>query len=105
MRFLVNIAEHETIEAFKKSKFGKNSLYKINKNQKRLEACFDISYEMYYGKIEKKVYDFVLKTFNDSLAKRFNNKKIYNNNLERKEWDFYKDLLYDMIIAKKASIY
>lgn len=103
--FLVDVHKYIDIDSFKKSRFGKNSLYKIRKYQKKIESCFDIRYHMYFGDISKKEYDFIFKTFKDLLERRFDNKQIRNNNLDKREWEFYYDLMYDLILDKKASIY
>ncbi|MDY8136279.1 GNAT family N-acetyltransferase [Aquimarina sp. 2201CG5-10] len=103
--FLVNTQKYSDIESYRKSKFGKSSLYKIRKYQRRLESCFDIKYNMYFGEISREKYDLIFSTFKNLLERRFSNKQVYNNNLDQKEWDFYYDLIYDMVLEKKASIF
>ncbi len=103
--YLVDIAKHPDITNYKKSKFGKSSLSKINKYKRKLESCFDITYEFYYGNISRENYNLIFTRFNELLEKRFSDIHIHNNNLDPKEWEFYHDVLYDMILQKKASIF
>ena len=103
--YLVDISKYNTIETYKKSKFGKSSLYKINKYKRKLESCFNISYKCYFGAIERQTYDLIFENFKEFLEKRFSKKNIHNNNLDPKEWNFYYDLFYDLILDKKASIF
>ena len=84
--------------------FKKSSRYKLKKYKRKLETCFDIRYKMFYGEISKRDYDFVFEAFKKLLTKRFDDKQVTNNNLEKEEWDFYFDVAYPMILEKKAGL-
>ncbi len=103
--YLVNTSQYHDISAYKKSKFGKSSLAKINKYKRKLESSFDITYTFYYGDISRETYDLVFRRFKKLLEKRFSDIHVHNNNLDPNEWAFYYDVVYDMILQKKASIY
>ena len=85
--------------------FSKNSRNKNNKFKRRLEDSFNIKYKMFYGEMAKDEYDTVFNSFKQLLEKRFADKKVTNNNLEAKEWSFYYEVAYPLILEKKASLY
>ena len=60
---------------------------------------------MFYGAIEKVEYDHIFEHFKFLLTKRFDDKQITNNNLDPAEWEFYKEVVYPLILEKKASLY
>ncbi|GAA4278928.1 GNAT family N-acetyltransferase [Aquimarina mytili] len=103
--YLVGTSQYPDITAFKKSRFGKSSLAKVNKYKRKLESSFDITYTLYYGDISRETYDLVFDKFKELLEKRFSEIHVHNNNLDPDEWEFYYDVIYDMILQKKASIY
>ena len=103
--FLINLEKYKDVNHYLTTTFSKSSLQKFRRYNKRLETCFSITYKMYYGDIKREDYDFIFKSFNELLTKRFNDKQITNNNLDPKEWDFYYDVVYPLILEKKASLF
>lgn len=103
--FLINLDSFTNLNQFMTSNFNKSSRYKLNKYKKRLEASFDITYTMFFGEIVKEEYDLLFEHFNKLLQKRFLDKQITNNNLDPKEWEFYHEVAYPMILEKKASLF
>lgn len=103
--FLVDLEKFTDFNHYFSTTFSKSSRYKLTKYKKRLESCFDISYKMYYGAIDKEEYDTIFNHFKRLLEKRFLDKGTINNNLEPKEWNFYSEVAYPMILDKKASLF
>lgn len=103
--FSVELGQYGNFNEYMLSTFSKSSRYKLNKYKKRFEACFDVSYKMYYGDITKEEYDTVFDSFKELLTKRFDDKQITNNNLDPEEWQFYYDVAYPLILEKKASLF
>lgn len=104
--FLIDLNSHKNFDEYMLSTFKKSSRYKLNKYKKRLELCFNIKYKMLYGEeTSKEEYDFVFEKFRELLEKRFLDKKVNNNNLDPKEWNFYYNVVYPMILEKKASLF
>jgi len=103
--FLINLEPYKDLDDYMRSTFSKSSRYKFKKYHKRLESCFDISYKMFYGEVTKEEYDVVFAQFKHLLEKRFLDKQIRNNNLDAKEWGFYEDVAYPMLLDKKASLF
>ena len=91
-------------EYFQKQ-FSKSSRYKLKKYKKRLEHSFNIHSKMFYGQVEKEEYDKLFDSFRELLKKRFTAKQEYNNNLDEKEWQFYKEVAYPLLLEKKAGLF
>jgi hypothetical protein len=103
--FLIQLDTYSDLSHYMVSILSKSFRYKLNKYKKRLEDSFDISYKMFLGDISKEEYDFVFEHFKILLEKRFLDKGITNNNLDPKEWDFYYEVAFPMILKKKASLF
>ena len=103
--FLIDLKAHNTLDEFMSKTFKKSSRYKLRKYKKRLEECFDISFKAHYGDVSKEEFKTIFDHFRSLLEKRFGEKKISNNNLDSREWNFYKDVAYPMIQEKKAALF
>jgi hypothetical protein len=101
--FFIDIQEFDTIDAYLKFKFNSNSRYNLRNRLKRLETCFDISYKMYYGEIDKNHYDFLFDELEQMIQKRFNERKDKHAHIWN--WDFYKNSVYSLILNKGASLF
>lgn len=102
--YLIELHNFKSFNDYMISAFNRKSRYKLRSYKKQLEDSFRISYKMYYGDISKKEYDRIFEQFRLLLEKRFNDKRVSNNNLETHEWSFYKDVVYPMILDRKASL-
>ncbi|MEO2050998.1 MAG: GNAT family N-acetyltransferase [Allomuricauda sp.] len=103
--YLIELDQFQDLDDFMRRKFKKSSRYKLNKYKKRLLECFDITYEMYLGKIDHKTFDNIFDQFREMLEKRFKDKGEYNNNLDKNEWEFYKKVGAPMLQEKKAGLF
>lgn len=103
--FLIDLKSFQDINNYMSATFSKSSRYKLNKYKKKLESCFNIKYKMYHGNINKVEYDLIFDEFEKLLRKRFLQKEITNNNLNPKEWNFYKEVTYPMIQEKNATLF
>lgn len=103
--FLIDLEKYSTINEYLLATFSKNTRMKFRKYVNRLESCFKISSTMYLGNIDKKEYDYLFEQFMNLLVKRYSKKAISYNNMEPKEWRFYKDVAYSLILEKKASLF
>ena len=102
--FLINFKNVSSLSDYLNERFGKSSRYKLRREQKKLEQCFDIRYEMYFGTIDKNEYDFIMDEFYRLLELRSLEKGIKDNvNLTTQH--FYRANVYQMILDKKASFY
>lgn len=103
--FLINLEGFKNINEYISATFKGKSRNKLKRDKRRLEHCFDITYQMYYGKTSKEEYDAIFERFKILLEKRYDEKGIYNNNLDPEEWDFYNEVAYPMIQDKKACLF
>ena len=102
--FLINFDGINDLDQYLSSQFGRSSRYKLRRSIKKLESCFDIRYKMFHGQMSKEEYDFIFEEFYRLLAIRSAEKGIKNNrNLKTKA--VYYELVYPMILDKKASFY
>ncbi len=103
--FLIDLQGFTSLNDYLLTTFSKSSRYKLKKYKKRFEASFEVRYVMYRGEITKATYDQVFQSFRELLEKRFDDKQITNNNLEPKEWQFYYEVTYPMLLENKASLF
>ena len=103
--FLIETGKYKSLNDYMLDNFNKNSRSKNNKYKRRLEDSFNISYCMFFGAISKTEYDFIFAQFRILLEKRFKDKQETNNNLDEKEWSFYYEVAYYLILEKKASLF
>ncbi|MCF8273414.1 MAG: GNAT family N-acetyltransferase [Flavobacteriaceae bacterium] len=104
--FLIHLDQHINFDDYFKKTFSKSSIQKFKRYQKRLETCFDLNEKMLMGsQVEKAEYEAVFNHFHRLLTKRFEDKQITNNNLNPKEWLFYKEVAYPLLITNKAALH
>ncbi|MDC6352764.1 GNAT family N-acetyltransferase [Zeaxanthinibacter sp. PT1] len=103
--YLIDLSPYKNLGDFMSKRFSKSSRYKLNKYKRRLEESFDIRYKMFRGDIDRSEYDYIFKNFRELLEKRFDDKEVYNNNLDPAEWNFYHEVTYSMILEKSAGLY
>ncbi len=83
--------------------FSAKSRSNLRRYQNRLETCFNIKYTCYYGSIPKPEYDHLFVVLKDLLLRRFNEKQEVNYELQH--LNEFHDIVYDLVLNKKASIY
>lgn len=104
--FLINLENYTDFNNYFKSTFSKSSIQKLNRYNRRLETCFDIKEKMLIGSdVDQLEYEFVFNHFHSLLTKRFKDKQITNNNLDPKEWLFYKAAAYPLLLDSKAALH
>jgi hypothetical protein len=104
--FLIHLNHYSDIDDYLKKTFSKSSIQKLRRYNNRLQTCFNITDKMLTGaSVEKTEYETVFDHFHKLLTKRFEDKQITNNNLNPKEWRFYKDVAYQLILENKAALH
>lgn len=101
--YMINLSTYENIEAYLVSKFSAKRRSKNRTCKKKLELCFNIRYKMYYGDIPKKDYDYLFDQLRLMIEKRFITKQMKYHGW--KKMDVYKELMYPMILEKKACLF
>lgn len=104
--YLANLQDYTNIETYIKDNFSSKSKGVFAKCIRRLELSFNIKYTMYYGdNITKDQYNFIFKHFNKLLIKRYTEKQVSNHYLSPEKWNYLYELVYPMILAKKATLF
>ncbi|MGB6152443.1 MAG: GNAT family N-acetyltransferase, partial [Pricia sp.] len=103
--FLIDLEPFKDLNGYLATSFSKSSRYKLKKYKKRFEASFDVRYVMYRGEMARDTYDTVFDCFRQLLEKRFDDKQVTNNNLDPKEWQFYYEVTYPMLLKGEASLF
>ncbi len=101
--FLVNLEKINRLEDYMKVQFGTKSRSRLRGFVKRLEICFNIQYKMYYGEISKKEFHFLMDTLKKMISRRFLQRGQTHESL--KDWNYYVNSAYDMILEKRASLF
>ncbi|MBC2840321.1 GNAT family N-acetyltransferase [Robiginitalea sp. SC105] len=103
--YLINLEGFISLEDFLQKQFSKSSRYKLKKYRKRLESSFQIRYKMFRGRTERATYDEIFRHFYRLLERRFEDKRISNNNLQAREWTFYQDVAFPMLQDGSAGLF
>ena len=103
--FQIDLTRFSDLNDYLTKNFSKKSRYKFKKYKKRLETSFDISYRVFSGNMVKTDYDQLFHHFKSLLEKRYAQKKIYNNNLDPNEWQFYREVTYPLMLEEKAAMF
>lgn len=101
--YYIDLNGYNEVEDYLRDRFSRSSRQLLRAGKQRLEICFNSSYKMYYGGIDKLLYDDLFKQFYKMLKHRANEKGIENRNL--KHWDLYTKEVYNMILNKQASLF
>jgi len=100
--YAADLTNFKSFEDYFNYKFKSKSRYKYNRNIARLEACFNVKYEIYHGEIDKYTYDIAYTYLIDIIQRRFDSIGLDNNIVSKK--DYYKELAYRMILNKEAVL-
>src|SRR5690606_22307895 len=93
----------ESAEDYLNSHFSKKQRYSIRKGRTLLEQCFDLENKVFFGKIERDEFDFIMNKASEFLRARFKQKNEENEHLV--QWETYCNYLYPLINKRKASIF
>lgn len=102
--FLMDISEYDNHEDYIKDQFSSKNRREFRSNQRRLETCFDITYEFIHEEISSIKFDTLFQQFYTLLTERFQDKKINYHHLSKQKWAFYSELVFEMLKDKKASL-
>ena len=100
--YILDLEKYADFDAYFNARFNKKSRSKFRGYVNRLEKSYTVRYENYHGSIDKQVYDDLMIQFKEILTKRFNNLGLDNDLLHK--WDFYKALVYPMIMEETAML-
>ncbi|MEC3908031.1 GNAT family N-acetyltransferase [Tamlana sp. 2201CG12-4] len=101
--YLINLINYNSTEDYIKEKLSKRNRKNLFSKQRKLEQNHKISNKVYFGSIDKLLFDSIFDTFYSLLQKRFQEKRIYNRHLA--DWEAIKSLSYKKILEQKASLH
>ncbi|MEN3324129.1 GNAT family N-acetyltransferase [Mariniflexile soesokkakense] len=104
--YLANLKEYTTFDAYLTDRFSSRSRRVFRKYINRLETSFNIKYTIYYGmNITKLEYETLFSQFYMLLKKQSLKKGVINEALSNNKWVHLKELVYPLILEKKASLF
>jgi len=102
--FLMDISKFKDKDEYINSQFSSKNRREFRSNQRRLETCFNISYEFINESISKTKFDTLFKQFHALLNQRFEGKQVNYHHLSQHKWSYYTELVFEMLKEKKASL-
>ena len=101
--FRADLESFINVEEYMKVQLSKGVMKTIKSRLRRLENCFDITYEMYCGSITKEKYNFLFDELELMISRRFSQRNEAHSALTK--WTFYKENAYQLILDKKAAFF
>ncbi len=103
--YLIDLDKIDSFNSYLSSRFNSKKKSQIKGYSKKLEKKFNIKYNMYFGEITKEKYDYIMDCFYDLSIKSFKKKGLKNRKLIPKNFNFTKDIIYNLIGKKQACIF
>lgn len=102
--FLVNLENFTSVEGYLESVMGPKSRSQLRRRIHRLENCFDVNYQFYFGEnITQQKYDELFNQLELFIDKRF--KQRGDHFSLAKKLSEIRGNTYEMILKKKASVF
>ncbi|WP_149304328.1 GNAT family N-acetyltransferase [Pareuzebyella sediminis] len=101
--YLIDLSKFKKVEDYLTDQLSSRNRKKLRSKKRKLESECSIRYVFYHGQIEKDEYQRLFSELYDMLDNRFEEKKTANHNLPN--WQYYRDLVYPMILKKRASLF
>ncbi|KAB7530482.1 GNAT family N-acetyltransferase [Flagellimonas olearia] len=101
--YLTRLSRYTDFDDFFLSHYSSSSRMKLRKNERKLNTNFSVDYKIVYGEIDKDSYHELMDRLFELIDHRFKTLRIDNDIINKKE--YYRELFYDMILAKKAIIH
>lgn len=102
--FMMNLSDFSTHEEYINFKFNSKKRSEFRSIKRKLEECFDIKYYFLDKNTTEEEYNEVFKHFYLLLSKRYSDKQTNLHHLSSNKWNFYKELVYKMLLEEKASM-
>lgn len=101
--YYVDLGRFENFDSYFNETLGAKSRSNLRRHKNRLETCFEITYRTYFGEIELTEYHRLFEELRKLLVRRFAEKQEYNYELQY--LGDFQEVVYDMILARKANIF
>ncbi|WP_435315351.1 hypothetical protein [Cellulophaga fucicola] len=100
---MINLTNYSNLKDYLTKHFNAKKRSQFNTYKKRLEKCFNISYKVYFGSIEKIEYDRLFNKFPEMIKKRFD--LLGTEHYDLSVWDRYEQNGYELINKKRACLF
>lgn len=101
--YSIDLSNCSSIDDYLSSQFKSKPRSIIRRYVNRLEACFPISYKLYYGEFEKEIYNTVFDALRNMIQARFREREETHKEMWR--WEELKQNTYQQILNKQASLF
>ncbi|WCO03090.1 GNAT family N-acetyltransferase [Psychroserpens ponticola] len=102
--FLMDVSEFKDKDEYINAQFSSKNRREFRSNQRRLETCFNITYEFINEAVSRDKFDKLFKQFHTLLNERFEDKQVNYHHLSHNKWAYYTELVFEMLKEKKASL-
>lgn len=103
--FLIDLSNYKSLNEYLNYKFNSKKRGQFRSYIKKLENSFNISYQMFYGEINREEYEYLFNEMHSLLVKSFSYKKIKNRKLIPENFAFLKEVTYKLILEKQACLF
>ena len=102
--YMMDLTNFSSTKDYQTTQFKtKNKRYVRQSHIGRLEKTFEITYDFIFGEIDENKYNVIFDHFHYLLNIRFKGKNTDYHHLNKRKWQFYKELILPLIRAKQAS--
>lgn len=101
--YIIDLTCFNSLEDYLNNHLGRPRKSQLKRYRKRLDLCIAPNYKIYYGDISKNEYNRLFKRLTEITKRRFDQKEELNFELPFLE--LYQNMMYPMILNKKASIF
>ncbi|RIV74409.1 GNAT family N-acetyltransferase [Flagellimonas aequoris] len=101
--YVVNLDKYTDGSEYLSKHFGAKSRSALKRYKNRLEKCFTIRYQAYYGAMERKQYDDIFGSLEGLMIRRFRQKN--EQNYELQHLTEIKEDVYPRLLQKQASLF
>nr|WP_279309204.1 GNAT family N-acetyltransferase [Psychroserpens sp. SPM9] len=100
----MDISSFKDQDDYINAQFSSKNRREFRSNQRRLETCFNIRYDFIHDAISRTEFDTLFQQFHELLSKRFADKQTNYHHLSPDKWNYYKELVFQMLPEQKASL-
>ncbi|MCB0374124.1 MAG: GNAT family N-acetyltransferase, partial [Muricauda sp.] len=99
---LIDLTSYPDFDSYLTQTFSNKRRSYFKKCENMLHACFDISHKVYYGAMEKEVYESIFRAFQRMQSDRFKQLGIKDDSMGM--WPIYEKNTLQLVLEKKACI-
>ena len=101
--YVVNLGEYPNGAAYLQKHFGPKSRSALKRYKNRLETCFTVRNEVYYGPMDRENYDHLFEKLRELMVHRFEQKN--EQNYELRHLEEIKEDVYPQLLQKQANLF